>query len=1022
MTPHLQLHYDTPAAQWSEALPVGNGRLGAMVHGQPGTEVLQLNEDSVWSGGPQDRTPPDARRKLEELRTLIRAHKHAEAEALVKLAFYANPRSQRHYEPLATAYFEFGHDAGISKYRRSLDLETSQAVVDYEHNGASYRRELIASFPDSALLWRFTASCKTRFVVRLDRVGDDPVETNSYADKIWSEGNRIFLHGNPRGGNGGPRLCAVAAVVCDDNGSIEAIGGCLVITTASCTVAIGAQTTFRHVDPELAAVADIDCALRRPWSELVRRHRDDYQGLFNRMSLRMWPDASNEVTSNRLETKSSRDAGLVALYHNYGRYLLISSSRDGPNPLPANLQGIWNPSFAPPWGSKYTININTQMNYWPAGPCGLANDCGVPAIDLLERMALRGRKTAEAMYSCGGWCAHHNTDIWADTSPQDHWISATVWPLGGLWMCVTLMDMVRFCSDGGRELHGRIFACLEGAVEFVLDFLTPSRDGSHLVTCPSLSPENTFRTAPGEQGVGVLCEGSTMDMTLIRVAFEQFLWSLNRADAAGSQAHPLRQKVQDALVKIPPILVNHSGLVQEWGLDDYEENEPGHRHVSHLVGLHPADLISPEKTPGLAEAARAVLQHRLSHGGGHTGWSRAWLVNMYARLWDGEACGEHVDLLLAQSTLSNLLDTHPPFQIDGLLHTERDFARIRKHVASGKEPWKTGFEKLVARADPLWQPRAAETICRGNNAGCIQNYPVLYRDVHAAYANALYWKVTGNTTHAEAAVRIVDAWSSTMKFLNGSSDAQLVGGIQGYQLSNVAEILRTYKPWKNLDAVIKLLFDVFYESSERFLRTKNGQAPDHYWANWDLAALCNIHALGVLSNNRSMIAHAVDYFKTGDGMGAIENAIHTMHEEEGTGAPLGQNQEAGRDQGHATLVFDHLAVLAQQSYNQGEDLFSLLQNRILAGYEYVAKYNLGHDVPYTTYENKHGVMDHISNHSRGIIRPIGEILYAHYNGVKRLDAPWTRAYRDYVLESGGGAEGGGGYDQLGFSTLLFRRD
>ncbi|EEU37831.1 uncharacterized protein NECHADRAFT_54751, partial [Fusarium vanettenii 77-13-4] len=230
--------------------------------------------------------------------------------------------------------------------------------------------------------------------------------------------------------------------------------------------------------------------------------------------------------------------------------------------------------------------------------------------------------------------------------------------------------------------------------------------------------------------------------------------------------------------------------------------------------------------------------------------------------------------------------------------------------------------------------------------------------------------------------------------------------------------------------ITKLLVDVFYEASERFLRTKNGQPPDHYWANWDLASLCNIHAIGVLSNNRSMIHRAVDYFKTANGMGAIENAIWKIHKEEGTGKDLGQNQEAGRDQGHATLVFAHLSVLAQQSYNQGEDLFALLENRILAGSEYMAKYNLGHDVPYSTYTNKHGTMTQTSDYGRGIVRPIGELLYGHYNGVKNLEAPWTRAYRDYVLENSGGAEGGGGdygstsggYDQLGFGILLFRRN
>ncbi|EEU35552.1 uncharacterized protein NECHADRAFT_88794 [Fusarium vanettenii 77-13-4] len=701
---HLRLQYNSPSSQWSESLPVGNGRLGAVVHGQPGAEVLQLNENSVWSGGPQERTPPDARRMLPKLRSLIRADKHAEAEALAKLAFYANPKSQRHYEPMGTASFEFGHEQ-VSNYHRHLDLATAQAVVEYEHGGASYRRDMIASFPDNVLLWRFTASQKTRFIVRLDRINDDPIETNTYADTIKSEGSRIVLHATPRGA-GGNRLCSVLRAVCDDEeGAIEAVGSCLVINSASCTIAIGAQTTFRHPDPELVATTDVDCALMRTWSELVVRHRRDYEGLFGRMSLRMWPDASEKPTDARLETRQSRDPGLVALYHNYGRYLLISSSRDGHRALPATLQGIWNPSFTPPWGSKYTININLQMNYWLTAPCSLVDECTLPVIDLLERMSIRGQETAKAMYGCRGWCAHHNTDIWADTSPQDHWISATVWPLGGLWVSVTVMDMLRY--QYSEELHRRIFACHEGAVQFVIDFLVPSSDGLYLIANPSISPENTFYSTTGE--VGVFCEGSTMDMTLIRVALTQFLWSLDRLE--GLQEHTLKTVVQDTLDRIPPILVNDAGRIQEWGLNNYEEAEPGHRHVSHLFGLHPADLISPSKTPKLVEAAKAVLKRRLAHGGGHTGWSRAWLLNLYARLLDGEACGENMDLLLSQSTLPNLLDTHPPFQIDGNFGA---CAGILECLMQSMEVNKEGVDVVEVRLLPAcprsWEKGALERV------------------------------------------------------------------------------------------------------------------------------------------------------------------------------------------------------------------------------------------------------------------------------------------------------------------------
>ncbi|KAL7940450.1 glycoside hydrolase family 95 protein [Trichoderma barbatum] len=632
---HLRIHYTAPATEWSEALPIGNGRLGAVVYGRTEVELIQLNENSVWYGGPQERTPTHAHRMLPELRQLIREGKHSETEALVKECFFATPASMRHYEPMGTATLEFNHK-NITDYRRCLDLATSQVSIQYSVDGISFQRDVIASFPDNALLLRFTASKSTRFIVRLDRLSDNETDTNVYADTIKAFGSHILVHATPGGFNSN-RLCSVLGIVCDDGGTIEAIGNCLVVNSASCRIGIAAQTTFRHANPEVVALTQIDQALTRTWDQLVERHRADYSRLFGRMSLRMWPDACNLSTDQRL--RDCRDPGLVALYHNYGRYLLISCSRNDYKGLPATLQGIWNPSFAPPWGSKYTININLQMNYWPAAPCSLIDDCSIPVVDLLERMSVRGRYTAQVMYGCRGWCAHHNTDIWADTSPQDRWMPATIWPLGGLWLSTTLMDTLKYQYD--KALHDRLF-------------------NVHEVTNPSLSPENTFVSKSGNKGI--FCEGSTMDMTLIKVALSQFIWSLERLS---NVSHPLKGPVETALTRIQPLTLNQAGVIQEWGLNDYEEAEPGHRHVSHLFGLYPADLIHPVHSPELAAAAQKVLKRRLANGGGHTGWSRAWLLNFYARLLDAEACGENMDLLLKNSTLPNLLDTHPPFQIDG---------------------------------------------------------------------------------------------------------------------------------------------------------------------------------------------------------------------------------------------------------------------------------------------------------------------------------------------------------------------
>ena len=419
-SPCTTLYYKAPATEWLEALPIGNGRLGAMVYGRTGTELLQLNENSVWYGGPQGRTPRDALKNLSRLRELIRADQHAEAEKLVQRAFFATPQSQRHYEPLGSVTLEFGHDEqGVKDYCRSLDLEIAVSRVRYTHNGIKYSRTVFASQPDNVLVIQLEASEETEVTMRLTRMSEREYETNEFVDSIIARrigtDGRIEMQATAGGGKGAVSACCVVHARCGDDGVVEAVGNCLVSVARRLTIVISAQTTFRNSDHYENAVTDAQLAIDQ--KQLRERHIEDYKPLFSRLRLQLSSDSTPLPTNERLLSPGRPDPSLIVLYHNFGRYLLLSCSRPGPKSLPATLQGLWNPSFQPAWGSKYTLNINTEMNYWPANVCNLT-ECEQPLFEHLERMAEKGKRTAEVMYGCGGWAAHHNTDIWADTDPQ----------------------------------------------------------------------------------------------------------------------------------------------------------------------------------------------------------------------------------------------------------------------------------------------------------------------------------------------------------------------------------------------------------------------------------------------------------------------------------------------------------------------------------------------------------------------------------------------------------------------------
>ena len=640
----MLMWYDTPAKRWTDANPIGNGRLGAMVFGRTGAELIQLNEDTVWAGTPHDYAHKGAVKYLPQIRSLLFEGKQRDAERLAMKEFMSVPLRQVPYQPLGDLKLTFPGHEQVEGYRRELDIDSAVWRLTYTVGGVKFTREMIASCPDNVLAMHVAADAagKVTFTAALACPHKD--STVKALD-----GGRMVLTGQVQAG--GIRFEARLVVQADGGQVSRTPDGLIEVKGADAATLILAAATnhvsFRDLGGEPARRCDkaLKGVAGRSWPDIRKAHVADYRELFRRVRLDLGPARKGALpTDKRIKAfGDGDDAALAAMYFQFGRYLMIASSRPGGQP--ANLQGLWNASTRPPWDSKYTVNINTEMNYWPAEACNLP-ECHMPLFGALADMAVSGASVAREHYGARGWVLHHNFDLWRGAAPINN-SNHGIWPTGGAWLCQHLWWHYEYGGDK-EFLARRAYPIMKAAALFFVDVLVEDPRGKKgwLISTPSNSPEN-----------GGLVAGPTMDHQIIRNLFANVIAA---GEVLGVDAE-LRKTLAAMRARIAPNQIGQHGQLQEW-LEDKDTPRNRHRHTSHLWGLHPGNEITPRGTPELCAAAKKSLEFR---GDGGTGWSKAWKINFWARFLDGDHAWKMLSSLIATGTYPNMFDAHPPFQIDG---------------------------------------------------------------------------------------------------------------------------------------------------------------------------------------------------------------------------------------------------------------------------------------------------------------------------------------------------------------------